>query len=263
MFHETDKIKNNDLQGLVSKELIAIRIPNFFPAALCDLAAEEITNYGTKDYYEVTKKIGIMRKIGTAIFDYAENPEEVHKYYDNVESTKSLLDSIFDNWNPILKLQKILDKTWKAGCYNESLHDKDMYAGLIRILDKGSYALPHQDMTMWDMPNCEKAQTIKHQFAVNIYIQTPQKGGELVVYDHSIRSRSEYQSRKIDGTYGIDTSFISRKNKITMKPRKGDLIISNSQMLHEVLENTSRLPRITTSCFINYRGKNQPLLMFS
>ncbi len=263
MFIEVDTLTSSVIRSLADGKILAVRVKGFYPESLCKDAAKAIKNFNTTDYYAVTKDIGIMKKIGPAIFDYAESTEKVADYYRQVPKTKEVLNNIFNGWNPLDRVRNEVNICWKQGCVGEELHDQEMYYGLVRVFENGSFALPHQDMTHWDMPNCENAQTIKKQFAVNVHLQTPEIGGQIIVYNKSIRDQSEYNARKIQGTYGLRIDDIPLLEQVCIKPSAGDLIISNSQMIHAVLENQGTFPRYTTSCFINYRGDDKPLRMFS
>lgn len=263
MFRELDRLDAASIEALIRGDILAIRVKQYYPESLCKAASAAIQEFNPSDYYKVTENLGVMKKIGKAIFDYAENVAMIDHYYSEVKTTKEVLRNIFGGWIPLDKFKSEISALWPSGCHTESLHGREMYYGLIRVFEPGSYALPHQDMTHWDMPNCVNAQNIQKQFAVNVHLQAPEIGGQMVLFNKSIRSQDEYNEMKMPGTYGIDTGDIPHMSQISIKPSPGDLIISNSQILHSVLENKGVMPRYTTSCFMNYRSNNHPLMMFS
>jgi hypothetical protein len=265
MFLEADTISLNILKLMISENIYACRIKNFLTKEKCDHYSKNIINFGKKSYYEVNKSVG---KIGSAIFDYAFSVDKIQQYFDLVDENNKNIQTIFGYEPPSKLVFGLLNEIWNSGCEIERFHGKDAYYGIVRIFEKGGSAPPHQDMTIWDIKNCEEVKSIQKQFSVNIYLQTPRNGGEITIYDKHINDEEEYQKtffRYLDiGYKKAHEEMVNSNTKfITLKPEVGDFIIFNSNKMHSVTNNVSHIPRITNSFFINYRSYQESLRVFS
>lgn len=153
-----------------------------------------------------------------------------------------------------------LDEVWPAGANLARLCSRPMFAGLLRVFEAGTRALPHQDHFDWDASKHEiyEGAYYTSQLAANVYLEVPPRGGELVIWPESLR-RVDYENVR-HGQYGIDAAQL-RSQPIVLVPKIGELIIFNSRMVHAVHESVGR--RVTWSCFIGYRSGREPLAVWS
>lgn len=250
---------------LISGEHLIIHIPNFYSEKKCSDAVSRIKELDTKDVYEVTENIAPIFKIGKAVFDYAKS-QDLTDYYAQIKSVNDDLDFIFQSDNPIKSVFNIFNSLWENGaCVDSFEKNKDLYYGLIRIFKPDSFILPHQDMTHWDISKFEKPKNIINQLSCNVYLDCPDDGGELRLYDFSFHDKNSYDSNKLENSYGLNVDGIQELTSFSsVRPKKGDLILFNSRFIHEVkpFHNKEDL-RISASCFINFYGKTKPLGFFS
>lgn len=245
---------------LASGPALAIRVPGFFPGDLCSAFADKILMSSELESYAVAPDI---KKIGKAVFDAAEDPEQLEEYYQRAASDLRLMRSYFQPYlAPMDKLRLVLQECWPWGSMIEALHPpRLMFAGLIRVFGEGAEARPHQDMTNWDVPDCEPAQTLLTQFACNTYLKTSEQGGCLELWDRTFQTKGQYDRTQVPGDYGLDRDRLGPP-AVTIHPCDGDLIIFNAQRVHAVTEITKGV-RVAVSAFIGYRGQGRPLTVFS
>ncbi len=266
MYKNIKQFKLCDLIQFIRGELTVLHYQGFWNSELCRKAVERIQSHtaaNDQDYYEVTQGVGTINKVGKAVFDYADTPHRINEYYDQIEHVTEMLCGFFDGDTPLKQLLEELNNCWPAGAEVEHFHDRPMYYGLLRDFPPESYALPHQDMTHWDIPQTSRLSEVSAQFAANVYLQVPRKGGELVVYQRSIQDREEYKKCQNSDNYGLDIDKAQPAAYITIVPKPGDLVLFNSHNIHEVKPNSSDVRRITTSCFINFSDIETPLKFFS
>ena len=264
MYRKIDRLNPSDLTDLVSGKIAVLHWPSFLSCEQCDEAVEKIESYNTTDLYEVTKKVSPIKKIGKAVFDYAGKDEMLTNYFRQIPSINKLLDNFFDDNPPLNSFLDIVNNAWPQGACVENYAENEMYYGLIREFPPGSFALAHQDVMAWDIPTYERAKLVQHQFAANVYLQTPLMGGNLTVIDFEYKDKKSYELAKLPDSYGIDvTQIVPAPPKITIKPCQGDLVMFNAKLLHEVSEVETDEVRITTSCFINYYDDESALRFFS
>lgn len=189
MFLEVDKLSSHVLKLMIHENIYACRIKNFFDRDACFNFSQRIGSFIDKERYEINKSIS---KIGSAIFDYAFD-NNVSEYFDLVDKNNRNIKSIFGDCPPSKFAFEELNNAWKHGCEVENFYKKKAYYGIVRLFEYGGVAPPHQDMTTWDIKDCEEAKTIKKQFSVNIYLQVAHKGGDLAIYDKQINNEEIYQ----------------------------------------------------------------------
>src|ERR671933_664830 len=105
-----------------------------------------------------------------------------------------------------------------------------------------------------------RAREIRIQLAANVYLNMPESGGSLSLWDASMLPENLSDCRR-QGGYGFDPEKIGPP-KLEIQPEIGDLILFNSRYLHSV----SRVGvggRLSSSCFIGFRSFNRPLSYWS
>jgi hypothetical protein len=192
-------------------------------------------------------------------------PEGKKRYIAEAMPTVRALRSIWAPYlSPIDRLRLELQESWPAGANLEYLDGEALFVGQARVFgDRG--ALPHQDFMPWELGSLStaprQASPIYSQLTANIYLQTPDSGGELqlwsVGYDHD-----EYIGlREQPGVPGLDRARIPEPT-VQITPEPGMLVLSHTTRIHAVLPSEGR-SRMALSCFAGVRGPQEPLSFWS
>lgn len=252
-----EDILKNLLHG--SAKIISIKSP--YNMEITDSITANILSRMDVGYYENAPKIG---RIGMAFFESIDNPEKRLDYYSNAKKWNNELKSAcFPFLSPINFLQSELDNNWKSGCKLGTFNGNKMFSGLARIFKEGSSAEPHQDVFLRDAPEIYNNLRISEQLAFNIYLQTPENGGELELWDWKASDEEFINYRNADPaiSYGMNRSKISQP-KIKYKPKKGEILLFNPRNVHAVAPSNGG-QRLTISTFIGYINDNEELLLWS
>jgi hypothetical protein len=252
-------LTRNAVAMLVRKEAHVARIKNFFNHDACDGIAERLLNSPLYGKYANAPRIG---RVGRAFFETTVSRDAFVEYFEqSPDWFRALREACEPHQTPIDKLRLQLDECWDNGAGLCRLNGKTMYAGLIRVFDQGAFAEPHQDHLDWDAAQHEIYEDAYYsvQLAGNVYLHMPQSGGELAIWPISL-PRTEYESRRIAGSYGVDVRGLGEP--LTLRPEKGELILFNARNLHRV-DAPSEGRRITASCFVGYRGDSSALSIWS
>lgn len=259
---KTQELESADIDSLVDSEsgIQAIIIPNFYPTEICEQMSSRLTSHSRLNRYEDAP--GIL-KIGRALFESANDPEQINTYYDQAHDYLKDLRNLFSPFiSPMDKLRVSLQENWPAGSNLENFHGKLVNCGLTRLFKEGAEALPHQDMTHWDLKESIVAHSLSTQLAANIYLETAQEGGEIELWSYGYNNQIDYKESMLSSSaYGLDREKI-KKPVLTITPKTGDLILFNARNIHAV-RKIKKGTRITSSCFIGYRSITQPLSLFS
>lgn len=254
-----DRLREEHLIGLAEERYLIVSIPGYYSPRLCAKAARRIKRHPRFGYYGNAPDIG---RAGIAFFETINADYSVkERYYSEAHQTiADLRDAFFPYQSPMDHLRLEVQELWPNDAPLMNLDGRPMFVGLPRVFKSGGEALPHQDILRRDAPNCVKAHELITQLAANIYLETSGSGGELEVWNE-VFTDSEYEAARMPGSYGLDRSKIPTP-AVTVAPEVGDLILFNATHIHAV-RSAMRGARVTISCFIGYRGRNQPLCFWS
>ncbi|CAN5466594.1 hypothetical protein BH10PSE12_BH10PSE12_15710 [soil metagenome] len=252
-----DTLSIEDIESLACGDILACRIRGFYDVATCRVIEQRVSA-ATATRYAVALNV---EKLGMALFE-ATSDELLEDYYADAARAGDRAQALYSGHDdPIERLRSILDRLWPAGCDVEQLHDRPMYAGLVRIIGRHSELRPHQDNTNWDMTSSVRAQTMRTQFSCNVYFRVPEKGGELELWETRIDDESLYRGMRVTGDYSLDRVRIGRPTLI-VPPGCGDLIVFDARRIHAVAKVVQG-SRINASTFIGLRGADSALTLFS
>lgn len=257
---ESKLLEFEDLYNLCMGKILAIRIPNYCDNNHCNKLTQELL----KDIElepEPDKKSRIYLSNSPSFWAVANNQTERKKYLNQAKlHTRKLREASFPYISPIDLIRLQIDEIWPCGAYLMHIDQQAMLFGLTRLWPIGYEALPHQDMFFRELPSNIKAKTQISQLGINIYLKTPDEGGELVLWDYAFSD--EYCTKNnVSGSYGFKRSELP-DSFLRIKPKDGDLIIINTFKVHAVNKVLSGT-RVTLSGFIGYWGIDHPLKMWS
>ncbi|MDR1967403.1 MAG: 2OG-Fe(II) oxygenase [Burkholderiaceae bacterium] len=199
-------------------------------------------------------------RIGMAFYEAENKPALLQTYFDQSKSNiDDLRNRCLPYASPIDIMRCAIDEIWPAGAMLESLYGKKMYIGLSRIVEPNVNFLAHHDIFQKDAPDSFSAKSLLAQFAANVYLTLPEKGGDIQIWKHEM-SADEFDQMRGD-SYGIDPKILGNPD-FELRPERGDLILFNSRKMHAVTPGFDR-SRLSVSCFIGYRGMNMPLTYWS
>lgn len=247
-----------EMLSLIAKERIdAIVIHNFILPPVCINASSKLLSHDIQEY---TNAPGIGR-LGISFFETTNNSEMEKAYFEQAKPNMDMIRKIFyPGFSPIDTLNVDLNREWPKGADIALRGNRMMFAGLCRALMPGQQILPHEDKLERDDPSYSKQIPLKGQIASNVYLQMPEKGGELELYDKT-HTTEEYDRLRKD-SYGIPRHLLP-KPTLRIKPAEGDLVLFNSRRVHSVAKVEGVKSRLTISCFIGYRGDAYPLTLWS
>jgi hypothetical protein len=250
----SNEITQDSLRKLLLKEIDAIHVPGFYPHDISRKFAQKIAGHGELDSYKTQYD---LKRLGMGFVDVGDDPESEKKYHNEAMRAISLIrDMIYPHITPLDHLRLMLEEVWQGGAELEAIKGGKCFVGSCRVIDPGAKMLPHSDR-MGRMT--ESALDMKGQLAVNIYLQMPEKGGEVELW---LKEPTPEQEKEMAVRDGLDHDVLGEPT-LLVKPDVGDLVIFNSQLIHGVTPGEGGTQRVTMSCFIGYRGDDKPLTYWS
>jgi hypothetical protein len=244
------------LRALMTQDALVVRVTNFVSPTLCRLVATNLLRQGYHDYINAPT----VGRIGMSFYETGGRSEIVDQYFDTAGANIALLRNACSPYAlPMDTLRCVLDEVWPNGALLQSLTGRKMFVGLSRSMRPGAPLLAHHDVFARLAPNDNEANDLLVQVAANIYIDMPAVGGELLMWRDEI-SDAEFLQRR-GSSYGLPLDALGAPD-IEIKPGVGDLILFNARKLHAVAPGMGN-DRLTLSCFVGYRGADQPLSFWS
>ena len=229
------------IEALLRNEVAAIRIPGFATPEECRQLEDGIERVGFDFYENVDPPIG---RIGITQFEHRDGRKS--EYFaaapEAYAKQKRVAQKAFD---PIQRFGWMLRQASNRRIDIATEPGKGEYfAGLYRQINR---ALLHADWAPLDAPGWAIGEN-RAQLAWNLYVKSPDDGGECVV--HNVPWQPEYEELKVPDSYGYSPELVADAESVRLKPKVGDVTIFNSRNFHEVLGGGDPGSRITLSSFV-------------
>jgi 2OG-Fe(II) oxygenase superfamily len=251
-----DNLNYPALLSLAAGDVMVIRVAGFIDSTTCALIAQRAEGHGYSPYLNVPS----VRRIGMAFYETENKADLVDDYFKSARlNIANFRAACAPYLSPIDKLRCTLDEVWPSGANLQTLDERKMFIGLSRMVEAGTTFLAHHDKFSEDAPGYAESTSLLAQFGANVYIQMPESGGDLVMWEKEISTPAFDELR--GDAYGVSIERLGKPD-VTVTPTPGDLFIFNSRKMHAVLMGTGR-SRLALSCFVGYRGPSQPLTFWS
>tara|TARA_B100000029_G_scaffold354833_1_gene347639 strand:+ start:289 stop:1044 length:756 start_codon:yes stop_codon:yes gene_type:complete len=230
--------KNPQIDDLISGKVSAIEISNVLSKFDCASLCEKILkNYSTSTGPDLTTKIGTS--LSSHIYDKVN-------YFSNAQKSNQFLQKLFLNTiSPIDTIHQILERIFqkKISTANESgMNYSDC---IIRIHKNGDSVHIHRDNCNFEMSEYTVS-GYRNQLSAILYLQSPQSGGELKIYNKQWSKNDEFL-RQPD--FGYSSDVVNDVNYTTISPISGNLVLLNPNYYHKIESVLGTKDRISIGFF--------------
>ena len=230
--------ENFSLNDLSSGKSRYIEIPNVLQNSVCRTLSEKILHNLSETSNSLQSNI-IGTSLSKHIYDkpgYFFNARKSNELIQNLFSeTVSPLEKMFQTIE-LLSHKKILTATEDGNSYSTCA---------IRIHKNGDSVHLHRDNCNFEMPDYFVSK-YKNQLSAILYLQTPQSGGELKIYD-KIWSKDDESQRNPE--FGYSFNVIEGVNYTTISPVAGNLVLINPNYYHSIESISGTDDRISIGFF--------------
>lgn len=199
-----------------------------------------------------------FRRIGYAFSEVV--PGEESTYFEAAPDHRTRLRELAAPYAyPADTVRILLDEAWPAGTVLLASQSRKFFAGVVRYQQAGVDLEPHTDNVQRSLPE-EDLLGIRRQLSVNVYLDMPDRGGELEIWD-SYPSEEEYRALSGERVWGVDRAAVGAP-ALTVRPEVGEAIFIDPRRVHAVAPSHDR-PRVTIGLFLGVRGRDEPLGVWS
>ncbi|GJM22509.1 MAG: hypothetical protein DHS20C15_24240 [Planctomycetota bacterium] len=244
------------IRQLLDGEIAAVRIPGFLSSKEVGLIVRRIDRATERNQHGL---VAGLESLGISYFEAATSDAALRRYFRQARATNSASDEMLPVRRFIHDLVRV-----RGEMVGVAVDDggRELAGGIVRILGESHDIRPHCDSVGEEVPTGVWAPDIDSQLGVNVFIETPEAGGALHVWDAvDADEASKRRGRASSRNYGIDTIDLG-KPTVTITPRPGDLIALNTEHIHSV-EPGNRGRRSTVSWFVGRDRTSGRLLIWA
>lgn len=249
---ETDSLSYDLLKKLFNDDVCVLIVRQYTSHKVCDKLTRFFTTVATEKYtHEIHKGNKIeLNYYGVDRYGYPLNSTYVdqskkklnHYFKLALPTMKAIRNAAAPYLSPIDKLRVEFDEIWPHTTNLGIINGKKVFCGIGRImrpdLSNLSAQQPHFDLVPY--PYFPK---ILRQYAANIYLNLPNVGGELEIWNVPPINRKN--------KFIIPSDWRSiLPESIKVKPCKGDLLLFNTCRPHAITQFNESKIRVSIQTFI-------------
>ena len=198
-----------------------------------------------------------FRRIGHAFSEVVAGEEA--GYFDEAARHRTHLRDLAAPYPyPADALRILLDEVWPTGATLLTSESRKFFVGVARYQQAGVDLEPHTDNVRRNLPDDDLG--IRRQLSVNVYLDVPDRGGELEIWDE-YPSEADYRRLAGDRVWGVDRGRVGEPT-LRLRPEVGEAIFIDPRRVHAVAPSGDR-PRVTVGLFIGVRESDQALAVWS
>jgi len=237
--------KNSQINDLISGNISAIEISNVLSKSACALLCEKITKSNS-----ISSGPGLTAKIGTSLSSHIYDKAS---YFSNAHNTNQFIQKLFSNTlSPIDKMHQILEQLFQKKISTSTENDMKYSDCVIRIHKNGDSVHIHRDNCNFEMPEYAVSK-YRNQLSAILYLQSPQSGGELKIYNKQW-SKTDESLRQPD--FGYSCNVVDRIDYTTISPTVGNLVLLNPSFYHKIESIRGKKHRISIGFFFAESSEN-------
>tara|TARA_B100001750_G_scaffold244361_1_gene261510 strand:+ start:369 stop:1124 length:756 start_codon:yes stop_codon:yes gene_type:complete len=229
---------NLETEDLTSGKTPFIIIPNVVSESTCALLSKKILKNCT-----TVPGPGIKNKIGTSLGSHIY---EKSKYFLNSKKSNTFIKNIFsDVHSPLKSMHQTISQTFQKHISTASENKMSYSDCVIRIHNDGDSVHLHRDNCNFEMPDYAVSK-YKNQLSAILYLQSPERGGELTIYD---KKWDRYDERSRQPNFGYSFDLVNDVSHTSISPTTGSLVLLNPNFYHNVESVYGNKPRVSIGFF--------------
>jgi hypothetical protein len=240
------------VQRLAGGTAAAVLWPSMLTQSLCSSLIQKISEVSFAPYDQARLSPAIL-KFGPALYDHYADGRVTPEYWESAEQAQETWNSLIGDSDPIKIIRGRLSQALNIPVRPATHKGKNLFVGILREFSHGS--LIHFDEVSREFTGKLDDEPIV-QLAFNCHIETPEEGGELVVWRH----RWVPSDDKHKEGYGWTESTVQAASSATVHASAGDAVIFDCRNYHRVGKPRGNGRRITLSFFAGFTMSGELLL---
>ena len=237
--------KNSQIHNLISGKISSIEIPDVLSKSECVSLSDEISKI-----HSTSSGPGLTTKIGTSLSSHIYDKAN---YFSNAQNSNQFIQNLFSHTiSPVDKMHQILEHLFQKKISTATEYDMKYSDCVIRIHKNGDSVHIHRDNCNFEMPEYVVSR-YRNQLSAILYLQSPQSGGELKIYNKQW-SKTDESLRQPD--FGYSCNVVDRIDYTTISPTAGNLVLLNPSFYHKIESIRGKKNRISIGFFFAESSEN-------
>ena len=234
---QCESLNSESLADLLGNRIGSVQVDDFLSSDQCHALLKSLDGMKFKHYdYSFDEKDAPP---ALHIFDthYLYEDKSSDEYKKSTLESRELYSRLSEEsgFSVVEQLFLKLSQNWKTVVTEAKENSYSYFPCIARELNDS--VLLHADYA----PFAQGEWQIKHivaELAWNIFLTTPDDGGECLVYNRPWIPRDD--DKIVKDTYGYEKSIIEGSDFLRANPVKGKLVLFNSRNFHEVKQASGR-----------------------
>lgn len=226
----SDQFMREQIADLAAGCCAAIQVPHLIPDSVCAeiltaLSETEFASYGRDRVYPPVMRFGV------GVSDHRRDRQVADSYWPALDASLAAWQSLGLPFDPFRLCRDALGASWPGRVAVARRGGRELGPGVAREPNQGF--IVHFDDASREFSGRFLDENLIAQFAFNLYLSVPEKGGETVIWRHQWDPRDERYRRP--GSYGFDDNVVGDAEFFRLTPETGSALLFNPRNYHAVL----------------------------
>lgn len=199
------------------------------PPDLCRQVLEALEKAEFESYGQERVQPHVMR-FGVGVSDHRVNGTVADSYWPAIEAGRLAWTGLGLSFDPFAYCRDRLAAHWPGKVSVGTHHDRELAPGVARE-PNGGFIVHFDDAQREFTAGLLDANVIA-QFAFNLYLSVPERGGETVVWRHRWHPADE--AFRLPRSYGFADDVVGGAESFVLRPRVGEALLFDPRNYHAV-----------------------------
>jgi hypothetical protein len=214
---------------LAAGRCAAVQVPDLLQPALCRQVLGALQAAPFESYGRQRVEPPVMR-FGVGVSDYRANGAVTDGYWEAVKGHDAQWSGLGLSFDPFAACRTALGADWPGPVSIGRRGGRDMAAGVAREPNQGFQI--HFDDALREFTGNLLDATLVAQFAFNLYLSVPDRGGETVIWRHRWHPADE--SHRLPHSYGFAAPVVGESESLVLHPEVGLALLFDPRNYHAV-----------------------------
>ncbi|QXJ23806.1 2OG-Fe(II) oxygenase [Actinomadura graeca] len=225
----TSQVLRQSIADLAAGRCAAVRISGFMSAKICRQVLAALETASFESYGEERVQPQVLR-FGVGVSDHRVDGAIADTYWEAAAASRQAWEALGLPFDPFAYCRDRLGEDWPGSVDVGTYRGRELEPGVARE-PNGGFIVHYDDAQREFTDGFLDAGQIA-QFAFNLYLSVPAKGGETVIWRHRWAPADE--AFRLPGSYGFADGVVGTAESLEMRPKIGEALLFDPRNYHAV-----------------------------
>ncbi|MDF3300738.1 proline hydroxylase [Streptomyces tropicalis] len=217
------------IADLAAGRCAAVAVPDVLPAADCARILHALEAAPFETYGRQRVRPPVMR-FGVGVSDHRRGGTVADSYWPAAEAAGRAWQGLGLPYDPFARCREALGRDWPGAVEVGRRGGRTLAPGVAREPNDGFQV--HFDEAQREFRGDLLDVPLVAQFAFNLYLSVPERGGETVIWRH--RWHPSDESRRLPDSYGYAEDVVGDAESVAITPAVGEALLLDPRNFHAV-----------------------------